>query len=165
MGRSSTALTGAAGEHFVAYKLSAMGYPVAMTRGGSPTIDLMVGDLSGHAAVSIQVKTSRWAYRRFVKSPEKNHWEWDVSHKARLVRSESIFYAFVDLKWGTSEQPDVFIVHSRFVADVIQPEWKKPMYWVMESSAEHHKERWDYITDRLTPNEPLSEPPQVTSAP
>lgn len=28
-----TALTAAAGEHFVAHRLSAMGYPVALTRG------------------------------------------------------------------------------------------------------------------------------------
>jgi hypothetical protein len=66
MSRQSTALTAAAGEHYVAYKLSAMGYPVAMTRGGSPTLDLMVGDLSGHS-VSIQVKTSRWAHHRYVR--------------------------------------------------------------------------------------------------
>jgi hypothetical protein len=34
MPKRATALTGAAGEHFVAYKLSAMNYPVALTRGG-----------------------------------------------------------------------------------------------------------------------------------
>lgn len=41
--RAST-LTGAAGEHFIAYRLSAMGYPVALTRGGSPTVDLKWDD-------------------------------------------------------------------------------------------------------------------------
>jgi len=57
MAKRATTLTGAAGEHYVAYKLSAMGYPTALTRGGSPVIDLMVGDLSGNGSVSIQVKT------------------------------------------------------------------------------------------------------------
>ena len=50
----ATALIAAAGEHFVAYRLSAMGYPVALTRAGSPTVDLMVGDLAGNAAISLQ---------------------------------------------------------------------------------------------------------------
>jgi len=72
----ATALTGAAGEHFVAYKLSGMGYPVALTRGGSPAVDLMVGDLQGRSAVSIQVKTSDWAWRGFKRKTENNHWEW-----------------------------------------------------------------------------------------
>jgi len=32
-----------------------MSIPVALTRGGSQSIDLMVGDVGGTAAVSIQV--------------------------------------------------------------------------------------------------------------
>lgn len=52
----ATALIAAAGEHFGASRLSAMGYPVALTRGGSPTVDLMVGDVAGNAAISLQRK-------------------------------------------------------------------------------------------------------------
>ena len=58
MPKRATTLTGAAGEHYVAYKLSLLGFPTALTRGGSPVIDLMVGDLTGENAVSIQVKAS-----------------------------------------------------------------------------------------------------------
>ena len=155
MSRQSTVLTGAAGEHYVAYKLSVMGYAVAMTRGGSPTVDLMVGDLSGNA-VSIQVKTSSWARRAYVRSNAKNHWEWDVGHKVIGIRSESILYAFVDLKVGSGQPPDVFIVPSRIVADVIKPEFKRAMFWIWDISAEHFLERWDYIATQLKPIE--SEP-------
>ena len=160
MSRQSTALTAASGEHYVAYKLSAMGYPVAMTRGGSPTVDLMVGDLAGHA-VSIQVKTSRWARRQYVRSNTKNRWEWDVGHKVMYIRSDTIFYAFVDLKWGSSQPPDVFIVPSNIVADAIKPEFKRAMFWIMEGFAEHFQERWDRITERLTPVEPVGTAPDT----
>lgn len=63
MPKRATSLTGAAGEHYVAYKLSALGYPTALTRGGSPVIELMVGDISGNGSISIQVKTSNSARR------------------------------------------------------------------------------------------------------
>ena len=48
----STKLTGAAGEHFVAYKLSSLGMAVALTRDGSDVIDLMAGNiLNGTGAI------------------------------------------------------------------------------------------------------------------
>jgi hypothetical protein len=43
MPKRASTLTGAAGEHFVAFILSARGYAVGLTRGGSPTIDLLTG--------------------------------------------------------------------------------------------------------------------------
>jgi len=146
-----TALTGAAGEHFVAYKLSAMGYPVALTRGGSPTVDLMVGDLQGRSAVSIQVKTSNWAWRGYKLKTEKNHWEWDVGKKALKLRGNSIFYAFVDLKWDDDDLPlpDVFIVPSVTVADFLGPGWSRYMFQIMADSKPKYFERWDRITKRL----------------
>jgi len=70
MPERATALTGAAGEHYVAFYLSALGYPVALTRGGSPTVDIMAGSLDGEHTISIQVKTSNWAKRDFKKKPE-----------------------------------------------------------------------------------------------
>tara|TARA_R110000868_G_C10823777_1_gene758825 strand:- start:756 stop:1193 length:438 start_codon:yes stop_codon:yes gene_type:complete len=120
--KRATSLTGAAGEHYVAYKLSALGYPTALTRGGSPVIDLMVGDLSGDKALSIQVKTSnnaRRAYKRD-KNKHKNHWKWDVGAKGKKLKGDSIFYAFVNLKGSPTKDrnphPEVFIVPSEDVA-------------------------------------------------
>lgn len=147
----ATALTAAAGEHFVAYRLSAMGYPVALTRGGSPTVDLMVGDLSGKSAVSIQVKTSNWAWRSRKKNPAHSHWEWDVGRKGMELRGDSIFYAFVDLKWGEEKRalPDVFIVPSAVVANHLKPDFSRFMFWFYVDKKDEYFERWDRIVERL----------------
>jgi len=151
MPERATALTGSAGEHFVAYKLSAFGYPVALTRGGSPTIDLMVGDLSGNAAVSIQVKTDNWARREYKRKPQNNHWEWYVNPKVLTLVGESIFYAFVDLKWNPAQplQPDVFILPSKEVAGRFTAGWKMYRFWLMDNEKEKWFEAWHLITDRL----------------
>lgn len=146
-----TSLTAAAGEHYVAYMLSALGYPVAMTRGGSPTVDLMVGDLAGDHALMIQVKTSNWARRTFKRVTHKNRWEWDVGKRAMRLRGENIFYAFVDLKWNEDapEKPDVFIVPSTIVADRLGPDWSRYMHWIMHDDGGNYCERWDLLIDRL----------------
>lgn len=151
MPERATALTAAAGEHFVAYKLSAMGYPVAMTRGGSPTIDLMVGDVTGEKAISIQVKTSNWARRDYKRKTENNHWEWDVGKKALSLRGDSIFYAFVDLKWNSENPPlpDVYVVPSEDVANWLNPEWSRYMFWIKDAEREKYFESWKKITGRL----------------
>jgi hypothetical protein len=147
----STALTGAAGEHFVAYKLSAMGYPVALTRGGSPTVDLMVGDLQGGSPVSIQVKTSTGAWRERKRDAGDSRWEWDVGKKALTLRGDSIFYAFVDLKSleATRHVPDVFIVPSGVVAKYVPPGSSRYMFWLPESVGHLYSDKWNRITDLL----------------
>jgi hypothetical protein len=155
-----TSLTGATGEHFVAYKLSALNYPVALTRGGSPTIDLMVGDLRGGAAISIQVKTSSYAWRKRVRKPEDSHWEWDVGRKALSLRGNNIFYAFVDLNEDDQNDPpvtpDIFIVPSNDVADQAikagfeeHPDWNKFMFWIYEKEKSKYKDAWKSITSML----------------
>ena len=108
MPERATILTAAAGEHFIAYKLSALGYPVALTRSGSPTIDLMVGDLKGEKSIMIQVKTSNWARRIAKRKPENSGWTWDVGKKALYLKGENIFYAFVDLKWSYETYKNIF---------------------------------------------------------
>ena len=154
-----TSLTGAAGEHYVAFVFSSLGYPVALTRGGSPTIDLMVGDLRGGAAVSIQVKTSTYAWRKRIRKPEDSHWEWDVGRKALSLRGDSVFYAFVDLKEdgsGVIQSPDIFIVPSENVAKQAitagfeeHPDWNKFMFCVYEKEREQYFEAWDFIRNKL----------------
>jgi hypothetical protein len=111
----------------------------------------MVGDLQGRSAVSIQVKTSDWAWRGFKRKTENNHWEWDVGPKARKLRGDAIFYAFVDLKWDPKMPPlpDVFIVPSATVADALGPDWSRDMFWIMAADRTKYLERWDFITKRL----------------
>lgn len=146
-----TALTGAAGEHYVAFRLSEMGFPVALTRGGSPAVDLMVSGTDGRNAVSIQVKTSSGARREYVRKPENNCWEWDVGKRAMKLRGERLFYAFVDLKWGESHTsiPDVFIVQSDVVADSLGPDWSRYMFWIYDADKEKYLGKWSLLTEPL----------------
>lgn len=155
MPKRATTLTGAAGEHYVAYKLSALGYPTAMTRGGSPVIDLMVGDLSGSNTISIQVKTSNSAKRNYKrdKNKHKNHWEWDVGAKGKKLKGNSIFYAFVNLK-GTpakdkNPHPEVFIVPSCDVSKFLDRPMSRYMFWIKETDKDKYLEAWNHITNKL----------------
>ncbi len=152
MAKRATTLSGAAGEHYVAYRLSALGFPVALTRGGSPTVDLMVGDLSGHAALSFQVKTSSFAWRSYKRSNEKDRWEFDVGVKAGKLSGPSIYYAFVDLK-GSEDgqvQPDVFVVPSEHVARVFaNTTWSRNMFWIMANQRETYLEAWGPVLAAL----------------
>lgn len=149
MNRKSGIPVSTAGEHFVAYKLSAQGYPVGLTRGGTQSIDLMVGDIGGNAGVSIQVKTSSSAWREYKKKPENNHWEWPVSKKVLSLVGDSLFYALVDLKSGTG-MPDVFIVPSADIAKRFKDgNWTMETIWLMPNDREKYLEAWHLITDRI----------------
>ena len=155
MPKRATALTGAAGEHYVAYKLSALGYPVALTRGGSPAIDLMVGDLSGSNCVSIQVKTSNNARRSYKrdKNKHKNHWEWDVGKKGISLKGDSILYAFVNLKGTPTESrnphPEVFIVPSCVVSSFLDRKMSRYIFWIKDSEKSKYLEKWHFIIDKF----------------
>ena len=145
----ATATTAAAGEHYVAYRLSAMGLLAALTRGGSPAVDIIVGDPSGKAAVSLQVKTSMGAWRPKKRQPEKSHWEWTVSKNASLLRGDSFFNAFVDLKWHQGT-PDVFIIPSTFVADRFTgTSYKMNVYWLWEADGATYRNNWEPVKTRL----------------
>ena len=76
-----TIFTSVAGEYYVAYRLSIMGCLVALTRGEWPTGSLLVGDLAGHAAISLQVRTSMDAFRGRGNSLKTNHWQWPLKEE------------------------------------------------------------------------------------
>jgi len=118
------AVTGSAGVHFVAYRLSAMGYIVALTREGAPAVDLMVYSPKSGKSVSIQVKTASNASPLPGKKEKKNGLlNWRLSKKALELKGKGVFYAFVDLKGCAADQPkpqetpDVFIVPAEWVAN------------------------------------------------
>ena len=151
MPKRATALTAVAGEHYVAYKLSEMGYLVAMTRGGTPSIDLMVCHPSGAPSISLQVKTSSCAYRPFKRDQSKNRWEWDVSVRALNLKDKSVFYAFVDLEQGPddSPRPNVFFIPSKTVAESLPPTSKRYMFWLSKTDKEIDQYGWKAIRDKL----------------
>lgn len=148
--RVATAQTAAAGEHYVAYRLSSFGLLAALTRGGSPAVDILVSDASGQRAVSLQVKTSNWAWRSYKRKPERNHWEWFVGPKAKDLRGESIFYAFVDLKGRKLAVPDVFVIPSAVVADKFaSTNHPVNVFWLMSANRDKYLEAWEPIKQRL----------------
>ena len=105
------ALTGAAGEHYIAFRLAAMGYAVGLTPRGTTSIDLIVANPTTGKSITIQTKTMMKA---FVPMPSGNYspyWKWRVG-KSRRPPHKSFFYAFLDLKGDPSQTPDVFIVPS-----------------------------------------------------
>lgn len=118
------AVTGSAGVHFVAYRLSAMGYIVALTREGSPAVDLMAYSPKSGKSVSIQVKTASNASQLEGKKERKDGLVyWQLSRKALELRGKGVFYAFVDMKGCAADQPkpeetpDSFIVPAEWVAN------------------------------------------------
>jgi hypothetical protein len=160
MPKRPTTLTAAAGEHFVAYKLSELGFLAALTRAGVPTVDIMAGDTSGENSIMIQVKTSNWARRQYKRNTEKNGWTWDVGAKAKSIKGENIIYAFVDLRWNNNScqnipKPDVFIVPSIVVANFLGENWSRYMFWIFEKEKDKYFENWDLIIDRLKGNRKL----------
>ncbi len=57
MPRHHSTLTGAAGEHYVMYRLLKMGYIAALAPKGVPNADLIVTNIEGELTAVIQVKT------------------------------------------------------------------------------------------------------------
>jgi len=143
-------ITGAAGEYYVAYQLSAMGYVVGVPRANVPGVDLLVADVSGRESVAIQVKTSSGAKRVFKRNPENGRWEFDVGERGRHLLGPNLLYVFVDLRGGEGV-PDVFVVPSAVVHGFFNDgvERLRYMMWIPESEAEEYRDRWDIIEAAL----------------
>lgn len=117
------ALVAAAGEHYVAYKLSCLGYLAAPVRLGSPATDLLASTLDGARTIAIQVKTTGWAERTRGRGASKfpHHLEFPLGHAAVEKASAKLIFCFVDLRISRSETPpDVYVVP----ASVILKEYK-----------------------------------------
>src|SRR6266436_1342463 len=92
---------GAAGQYYVAYCLTVRGYHAAITARNVPDVDVLVSSADGQRLLSIQVKTSRNAYR-----PKRYGYElceWDVGAASPGKAIANLWYAFVDLR----ESPDL----------------------------------------------------------
>lgn len=144
----TTKLIGAAGEHYVAYRLASLGMSVALTRDGSDVIDLMAGDILRGTAVAVQVKTARSANKG-------KYWEWSVGRKPLTLKDSNLVYVFVDLRidGSSSKSPTAFVVP---VADVVDqaiaagfekhPDWKTFYFKIHEPKSSEYLEAWPLIT-------------------
>ena len=153
MPQRHTTLTGAAGEHYIAFVLSTHGYVAALTRGGTPSVDVLCSSVDGKHTLATQVKTSSYAYRGRKRKPEDSHWEFDVGWKAVGNRDDSFLYAFVCLQGSGEGRPIVFIAPPSDIADALGDGYKRNIFWVMEKDRHQYEvENWKLIEDILGPS-------------
>ncbi len=103
-------LVGPAGEHYILYRLFLKGFLAAFTPPGLRQYDILVltpsrDGSSEDVAATVQVKTITRGNG------------WPMQRKHEDVYSERFFYAFVGLR---VDPPDVYLVPSRVVADVLR---------------------------------------------
>ncbi|MCI5778860.1 MAG: hypothetical protein MR051_03440 [Lentisphaeria bacterium] len=140
---------GTAGQFYVAYRLSVYEINAAITLGNAPSVDLMASSADGRRTISIQVKTSRNAYRYNRYGSEG--YEWDVNKGVIGKYHESFWYAFVNLQEEKEKKcdPEVFFVPSRWVAEFVKPDWSRYMYFLPMTVKELTYERWDLFSAYL----------------
>jgi hypothetical protein len=109
----NTTLVATAGEHYVAHKLSCLGYLAALVRQGSPTIDLLASTVDGGRTVGIQVKTTTDAQRLHGRGTNRHVTElqFPLGHNAIEQSSDTVIFCFVDLHSSErNSPPDVYVV-------------------------------------------------------
>jgi hypothetical protein len=113
---SQSTLLGAAGEYHVMAELLRRGYIAALAPQGVPNADIVVTDVEGSRLCSIQVKT-----RRDLGSDGG----WHMKAKHEDIRSDRLFYCFVDFGKTPSARPAVHVVPSALVANVLSVTHRK----------------------------------------
>jgi hypothetical protein len=160
--KRSGILTGTAGVYYVASQLAAHNIHAAVTYGNAPFVDIVIGHVDGSASLSLQVKTSHWALRTRGRGANKtpHHYEWDVGQTSAMQHHPDLFFAFVDLKLGSGQLPDVFIIPSRSVYDWFQgvinkyfggdpQRLKRWRFHPGVKSIEQYRNNWDTLRDYL----------------
>ena len=149
--KRSGILVGTAGVYFVASRLAAKGFHAAPTFGNAPNVDILVGLPDGASTASIQVKTTWDALRYKGKKGNKqpDHYEWDVGERSAKLNQPDLFFAFVDLKGGGTEMPDVFILPSRITYKYFEKYFESGLSrwrWHPELEiAEQYKNKWEIL--------------------
>jgi hypothetical protein len=131
------ALVGVAGEYYIAFRLSAMGYHVGLTAPGARAVDLLVSKPETGKSITIQAKTMQQSL-----SPIKKYgpfWKWRVG-TSRINPREMFYYLFVDLRDDLSTAPDVFIVPSLRL--------EKPLLEEYPQSGPPFRDAWCVISDK-----------------
>ena len=155
MARKDGSQVGAAGEYYVAFRLSQMGYIVAMPRAGSPTVDLLVSNAAGSRTVPIQVKTAEKGIKEKGRGTAKkpHHIDFAVGPRSAKLNSEGLFFVFVDLKGKSHDsQPEVWVVPSTDLSNSCKT-WVDKVAWVRWqedlAAVEKYRNAWHRITDQL----------------
>ena len=151
MATGKSQFIGAAGQFYVAYKLSQHNINASITIGNAPSVDIIASSDDGRYSLSFQVKTSRNAYRN-----KKWHcgpgYEWSVGASVIGKYKESFWYALIDLQENNGIwNPKVFFVPSEWVAKFVKPEFSMHNYYLssktnnLEAIEKKTLERWDLV--------------------
>lgn len=149
-----TQFTGASGQYFVAHGLSLRDLCATITIGNAPGIDILVSADGGLSTMGIQVKTSRNAYRSSRYGREG--YEWDVGANVIGKQSAIFWYAFVDLQ-ATDDgwNPQVYFVPSKWVAEFVQPDFSRYVYFLPMTAVDLCHNKWDNIKKVLEQEESI----------
>ena len=134
---SKTTLTGAAGEHFVLYKLLRRGLLAGLPPAGAPDVDVLVIDDDANVLISLQVKTRR-------KGADKG---WHMKEKHERLVSPRLFYVFVDME---PEDPVCYVIPSSVVAQCVTRENESWLATPGRNGQQHN----DSVMRRLLPKYP-----------
>ena len=107
----STAIVGAAGEHYVLSQLLRRGWIAALAPDGAPNMDILVTDENNQRLCAIQVKTRRNIGRA-------KGWVMNRKHEKLIV--DDLFYVFVDIGKEPSDRTICYVLPSKEVADCIR---------------------------------------------
>ena len=111
-------LTAAAGEYYVGYKLSCLGYIAGFVRAGVPAADLLASTIDGGRTVAIQVKTTFWAERTRGRGDAKKPAElqFPLGHRAVEDAAPNLIFCFVDLRgYLPNVSPDVYVIPAKVI--------------------------------------------------
>ncbi|MGM0783612.1 MAG: hypothetical protein ACQEUM_05845 [Pseudomonadota bacterium] len=143
MTKAKSQFVGAAGQYYVCYELARRGIHASLTVGNAPAVDIVAAKADGSRSLSIQVKTSRGAYRR--RRYGREGCEWDVGAGAIGKHSPMLWYALVDLQKGSGQPPRVFIVPSFWVSEFVLPSFSRKVFFLPATAWELTEARWDRL--------------------
>lgn len=139
---------GSAGQYYVSYCLAVRQIHASITVGNAPSVDVLAASADGQRSLSIQVKTSRNAYRGNRYGSEGH--EWDAGASVIGKRFENLWYAFVDLREdGNQWNPEVFFVPSFWVGDFVKEDFSRRLYFLPSTANDITLEKWDYVKGYL----------------
>lgn len=147
MAKGRNQFVGATGQYYVSYALARRNIHASLTVGNAPAVDVVAAKADGSGSISIQVKTSRKAYRR--KRYGREGCEWDVGAGVIGKHSPSFWYALVDLQGDIERKPRVFIVPSFWVSEFVLPSFGRKVFFLPSTAWDLTEERWDMLEASL----------------
>jgi len=136
---SQSTLLGAAGEHYVLSQLLRCDYIAALAPQGVPSADIVITNIHANRLFAIQVKS-----RRDIGSDKG----WHMKAKHEKIRSDFIFYCFVDFGSDLDSRTVTYVVPSVIVADVLKESHR---FW-LKTPGKNNRPHKDSDVRRFTPD-------------